>query len=234
MKNLMVLGTVLLAPFALKATEKSGFYAGGKIGYVHSHVKGNGHVHDQLFNLNTPYTASPIANNVGFGFFGGYHHYLTSILLGLEVGVDYTAGEAKKTLTNVAGFDITNKLSRHFSSHVSFKLGGDLSDNITIYGKFGATVGRFKLTSVGFDNLNPSQKTGAASKSVTVWGVRPALGIDYCYSHNVAFSLEAAWEIYNKRIKRTYLNTSGGNNYDLSASVKPKYTTIMFGVSYKF
>jgi len=238
--NKILLGALGLAFVTISspasAAAYEGFYIGGRLGLTYADAKVSGSSYSEALEETETYSQKPKTNGFAFGGLAGYNWIFDNIfIIGLNVAIDYNNITNTKTSTGIhGGINIINNLTRRFSFTPSLKVGGCITENVVLYGQLGATIGWFRLHS--FTNQPGDVGTSSASTSKKLWGIRPAIGIEYHHNYNLAFTLEISRDIYNQRIRQTeyqFVN-SVPETYNNASSMKPIYTSVLFGVNYKF
>ena len=255
MKNTLKLTTaVALALFAgTEASQahnfKSGFVAGGAVGYSHmtnrfSNSSSNTtRVNGAIVGLTSAgVNSSKSSNAIAGSIFSGYRYITESgFAVGFNLGFGLDGSSVKNSGT-VNTMSFTNKLNRQFNITPALFLGKTIGNSWMIFTELGLSVSRFKFKSTHTETAGTNQTT-SINKSFTKVGFAPTLGAEFAVNENISVTGTATYEFFGSTKKdlggtNRSVTVAGpittSNTTENGVKVKPRYFTMKIGMLYKF
>lgn len=230
-KNVLLLSAISLTVFS----AQSRLYVGAGAAYVNSMSTIKLTARQAAFS--GAVTMDDNSKKIAPRFFAGYEKGYNNCYWGLEAfgsfsdlhgqnGRDFVATD------NGPGYQaiLTNpgvKYSRSYLLGVRAKLGGYVTDNLSVFAALGVIGSRFKLDYT--DATHPAPVTFKK----TVLGIEPGVGISYHINSKWRTGLEYFYQQYST-FSKTYTDTDPVDGYSATTKSKFRFSTFMASVSYVF
>ena len=162
----------------------------------------------------------------------GYNFQFDKFVVGPEVGVSLSTGEAKKsqTASTPAGATVTgtDKIKKRFGSSLGVKAGYAVADDTLLYAKASVVNATFKHKVEGTKTA-PFNETLSFKDSKNVWGFGFGAGVTHKVAQDVSVSAEIMHERFQTVKFKEHKDTAGVR---YQAKHKPHTTSLMIGANY--
>ena len=253
MKNVLKMtSAAVLALFATTEISqahnfKSGFVAGGAVGYSKMNTKttSSNKSSNKFAGFATRFGSSSTRANkssssITGDIFSGYRYITESgfaVGFNLGFGLDGNSTKNSGTFTNVNTTTFQTKLNRQFQIKPAIFLGKTIGNNWMIFTELGMSISRFKLKSTIQETSN-TNLTQNKTTSFTKVGFAPALGAEFAVNKNLSVQGTLSYEFFGST-KKDLGSTDGTvlvtrTQTENSVKVKPRYFTMKIGAVYKF
>ncbi len=230
--GLAIIGiSLLLTPTELlAANSERDFYVGAQVGLSLM----NNDLRPEAFALGGgDGDANVSVDKFGFAgdVFAGYIKDFSNVSIGLEAkfGADSISGKETGFSLERGGSepltDVTNKISQDYHFGLEARLGRVVDENLFIYAKLGALLGRFEYEHA---------ETGGSkigSDKETLWGISAGVGLECTIVPKIPVRLEYNYQQYD-RFKTKDLDPDANDTF--IGKVSPKYHSWMIGIVYYF
>lgn len=209
---------------------RTGFYAGGQVGYIHMDADFKGTYTD----INgTPHSFSRHSDPdgvIGDAFLGGRFVFDNCFVAGFEMGASLISPEAKHKFDFAVNNNGTRRFkveqSRRFAFTPSFVGGYVFSERWMAYGRLGLAIGHFHME---VSDLNgPGRKP--LGHSETKFGVSTVAGVECGFSSTMSARAELGAEFYQKFGSSKTITI---DNSRMAITFKPYFYTAKVGVVVK-
>lgn len=236
---------IITAAFCALASESlaidSSFYKTGPVlgtglGYSSLSIK----TRDTLFFLdnletNGEFKKTKRSNGFVVDLFSGYRLLINErFIFSLNLSLTKDTNSVKSTIGVPTTSTISQtKIHRQFSVTPDLTAGYIFCQQWMVYLKLGLSISRFNLE----NKVIGPNATVSTDKTVTKFGIKPTVGIEYAINKKASFFTDLSYE-YIPSLKKNLNNPTDPNVFILGAThdlkSSPHYVTGKIGVLYKF